>query len=173
MEDDGTIQANVPIAERCAGFNSSTQCCNEDSGTSVRRKNKNPSHAFHRSQIHHSVSLDVDRRATAALVSLRCQNLVVVVTETHAGLVPRVEVVLHVDRAAGALVAADGPVLVEGLGSVNGRLLVPRADVQIVCVAVGVDGAPVLGAVTGVVGSQVLNDLGNSMSVNMPRKFRC
>jgi len=105
------------------------------------------------------VSLDVDVRATTALVALRSQNLVVVVSKIHASRAPRVEVVLHVDGSADTLIAADGPVLVEGLGAVDGGLLVAGRDVEVVGVAVGVDGAPVLSTVAGVVCAVVLDDL--------------
>lgn len=106
------------------------------------------------------LGLDIDVRRAAALVTLRSHNLVVVVTKAHAGLVPSIEVVLHIDGATNALVAADGPVLVEGLDTIDGRLLVAGRHVEVVGVSVSVDGSLVLSIACGVVGSEVLDDLG-------------
>jgi hypothetical protein len=86
------------------------------------------------------------------------------VAEAHAGLVPGIEVVLHVDGTAGTLVAADGPVLVEGLGSIDGRLLVPGGDVEVVRVTIRVESTLVLSVGSRVVRAVVFNDLGD-MSV--------
>lgn len=81
------------------------------------------------------------------------------VTKAHASLSPSVEVSLHVNRAAGALVAADGPVLVEGLGAVDGRLVVAGGHVDIVGVTISVDGSLLLSTASGVVRAVVLDDL--------------
>ena len=70
---------------------------------------------------------------------------------------PGVEVGLHVDGAADALVLADGPVLTEGPGTVDGRLVGPGGDVDVVVAAVGGDAAEVLSTRAGVVGSEVLD----------------
>jgi hypothetical protein len=70
---------------------------------------------------------------------------------------PGVEVSLHVDGAADALVLADRPVLTEGPGAVNGGLVGAGGDVDVVVAAVGGDAAEVLSARAGVVGSEVLN----------------
>lgn len=70
---------------------------------------------------------------------------------------PGVEVGLHVDGAADALVLADRPVLTEGPGAVDGRLVGPGGDVDVVVAAVGGDAAEVLSAGAGVVGSEVLD----------------
>jgi hypothetical protein len=104
-------------------------------------------------------NLDIDGRRATALVTLSSQDLVVVVSEVHAGLSPSIEVVLHVDGAAGALVAADRPVLVESLSTVDGRLLVTGGHVEIVGVTVGVDSTSVLSLATGVVRAVALNDV--------------
>jgi hypothetical protein len=82
-----------------------------------------------------------------------------VVTEVHTRRSPGIEVVLHVNGAAGALVAADRPVLVESLNTVDGRLLVSCGHVEIVGITVGVDSTSVLSLATGVVRAVVLNDL--------------
>jgi hypothetical protein len=105
------------------------------------------------------LSLNIDGRRTTALVTLSSQDLVVVVTKAHASLRPGVEVSLHVDGTAGALVAADGPVLVEGLDAIDGRLLVAGGHVDIVGVTVGVDGSLLLSILAGVVRTVVLDDV--------------
>lgn len=45
--------------------------------------------------------------------------------------------ILHVDGAADALVLANGPVLLERPGAVNGRLVGAGGDVDVVGAAVG------------------------------------
>lgn len=70
---------------------------------------------------------------------------------------PGVEVGLHVDGAADALVLADRPVLTEGPGTVDGRLVGPGGDVDVVVATVGGDATKVLSARAGVVGSEVLD----------------
>jgi hypothetical protein len=50
-------------------------------------------------------------------------NLVVVAAKVHALASPGIEVSLHVDRTAGALVLANGPVLLKGLGTIDGWLV--------------------------------------------------
>ena len=70
---------------------------------------------------------------------------------------PGVEVGLHVDGAADALVLADRPVLTESPGTVDRRLVGPGGDVDVVVAAVGGDAAKVLSARAGVVGSEVLD----------------
>lgn len=58
-----------------------------------------------------------DGRRATALVSLSADNLVAMGAHTHSKLRPSVEVVSSGDSSAGALGAADGPVLVEGSSS--------------------------------------------------------
>lgn len=81
------------------------------------------------------------------------------VSKSHTSRGPSIEDSLHVDGAAAALVAADGPVLVEGLDAVDGGLLVAGGLVEIVGVAVVVDGALVLASRAGVVSAVILDDL--------------
>lgn len=94
------------------------------------------------------------------MVALAGNDLVIVVgTELEASLSPCVEVSRHVDPSASALVATDGPELLEGLGAINGGLLVAGADENIVGSAVVIDSSLVLSTAGGVVGAKVLNDV--------------
>jgi hypothetical protein len=68
---------------------------------------------------------------------------------------PSLEVVVHVDRAADAPVLADGPVLLESPGAVDGGLVDAGRDVDVVHAAVGGEAALELGAGRGVVGAAV------------------
>jgi len=108
-------------------------------------------------QISHLRSLSVDVSASAAAVALSRNDLVVVRAKVEAIASPGVEVGLHVDGAADALVLADRPVLTEGPGAVDGRLVGPGGDVDVVVAAVGGDAAKVLSTRAGVVGSEVLD----------------
>jgi hypothetical protein len=95
--------------------------------------------------------LDSDRRLPSTVVGLGSNNLVVVVTEGHAGVLPCLENDTHIDGTALALLGADGPVLLEGLGAVDGGLLVAGALVQLVGRAGMLDGAARLGLAARVV----------------------
>jgi hypothetical protein len=64
---------------------------------------------------------DISR--AAALVTLTGNNLVVVRTQVHAERSPCIEVSSGVHAAAGAVALADGPVLLEGRGTLNGWLV--------------------------------------------------
>lgn len=79
--------------------------------------------------------------------------------QLQTSLGPRIEVVAHSDGTTGALLLADRPVLVEGLGAVDGRLVVAGSLVDVVGGAVGGDGAETLGARRRVVGAKVLDDV--------------
>ena len=107
--------------------------------------------------ISHLRSLSVDVSASAAAVALSRNDLVVVRAKVEAIASPGVEVGLHVDGAADALVLADRPVLTEGPGTVDGRLVGPGRDVDVVVAAVRGDAAKVLSTRAGVVGSEVLD----------------
>lgn len=98
-------------------------------------------------------SLDVDVRASAALVALSRHDLVVVRSEVEAVARPGVEMVLHVDRAADTLVLANRPVLLESPGAIDGRLVDTGGDVDVVGAAVGGEAALELSARAGVVGA--------------------
>lgn len=79
--------------------------------------------------------------------------------ELHALSSPCIEVGLHVDRAGAALVCADGPVLVEGLGAIDGGLVDALGLRDLVGGAVGGYGALDGGLRGGVVGAEVLDDV--------------
>jgi hypothetical protein len=97
-------------------------------------------------------------RATAE-VALRGHDLVVVLADGQAGSAPGVKVAARLDSTAGALVAADRPVLLEGLGAVDAGGVCARAARNVVGAAVALDGAEALGLRRGVVGAEVLDDV--------------
>lgn len=121
------------------------------------------------------LGLDVDLRATAALVSLGGDDLVVVLAEVQALASPGVEVSLHVDAATDTLSLADGPVLVEGLarispaicalrevtylGAIDGGLVVTGGLGDGVGSAVGLEGTKVLSSAAGIVGAERLDNV--------------
>ena len=80
--------------------------------------------------------------------------------ETETSLGPGVEVSTGVDGSAGSLVAADGPVLLEGLAvTLDGRSTVASADSNVVDGSVDVDLTLLLSTGRGVVGAEVLDDV--------------
>jgi hypothetical protein len=95
-----------------------------------------------------------------ALVTLNSKDLVVVASQAQASLSPGVEVSTGVDGSAGSLVAADGPVLLEGLAvTLDGRSTVASADSNVIDGSVNVDLTLLLSTGRGVVGAEVLNDV--------------
>lgn len=62
-------------------------------------------------------------------------------TEVQSDGSPGVEVSSGIDSAAGSLALTDGPVLLKGLGALNGRGVGPSANVDVVGSAVACDGA--------------------------------
>jgi hypothetical protein len=104
-------------------------------------------------------AVDGDGSTSGAEVTLGSHNLVVVLTELHALAGPRIEVGLHVDASAGALVLANRPVLLKGRGAVNGRLVGAGALRNLVRGAVGGDGALVLRLRRRVVRAEVLDNV--------------
>ena len=100
-----------------------------------------------------------DGRATTALVPFSGDDLVVEATHVQTELLPRVEVVRSRDRAARAVRLADGPVLVEGSGALDRRLVDTRRLVDVVGRAGGGDGALEGETRAGVVGTEVLEDV--------------
>ena len=107
----------------------------------------------------HLRGLDVDIRGTAALITLGSDNLIVVVTEAHALGGPSIKVVLHVNAAAGALRLADRPVLVKGLSTIDGGLVVTSGLSNSVGTAVGGESALLRGLAGGIVRAEALNDV--------------
>ena len=79
--------------------------------------------------------------------------------QLETGTGPGVEVVAHGDGTTGALLLADRPVLVEGGGAIDGRLVVAGGLVDVVGGAVGGDGSETLGTGRRVVGAKVLDDV--------------
>lgn len=85
---------------------------------------------------------DFDFGGAAALVTLGGHDHVVPGTELQVALAaPFLEVLARVDRAADALLATDGPVLVEGSGADDGRLVDTPGAVDVVHAAIVLDGA--------------------------------
>jgi len=104
-------------------------------------------------------AVDSDGSATTGEVSLSSDDLVVVGTQVHALAGPGIEVSLHVNRAGRALVLTNRPVLLKGLGAINGWLVGAGRLGDLVGRTVGRHGALVLGLGRGVVSSKVLNDV--------------
>ncbi|KAI6754144.1 hypothetical protein HG530_013320 [Fusarium avenaceum] len=102
---------------------------------------------------------DGDGRRAAAEVTLGSDNLVVVGTELHAGLRPGIEVGADIDAALGAVLLADGPVLLEGLGAVDRGGVGASGLEDLVGAAVNLNGSLALSAAGGVVGAECLNDV--------------
>ena len=99
--------------------------------------------------------LDINVGAATALVTLGRNDLVVVRAQVETVAGPRLEVVVHIDRAADTPVLANGPVLLEGPGAVDRRLVDAGRDVDVVDAAVSGEAALELGAGAGVVGTAV------------------
>lgn len=104
-------------------------------------------------------SLNVDVAVSGAAVALGGDNHVVVVAHAHAGALPGLEELARVDGAAVALLLADGPVLLEGAGPLDGGLVDARRLVQSVGAAGGLERAARLRAVARVVLAVVLEDV--------------
>lgn len=76
------------------------------------------------------------------MVTLRGNNLVVVLrSQPHSLGGPGVEVSTDIDGSAGAVVVADGPVLLKGRGAIDGRLVGAGRLQDVVRAAIDVDGA--------------------------------
>ena len=65
----------------------------------------------------------------------------------------------EVDGAAGAVVGADRPVLLEGRGALDGRSVGALVGVDVVDSTINGDRSLLGGACTGVVGAEVLDDV--------------
>lgn len=82
---------------------------------------------------------DGEVKVTFTLEALESDHLENGVTGSQAKLLPTVEVVGHVDGASGAVLATDGPVLLEAGGAVDLRNVVVVQAVDVVDTAVAVD----------------------------------
>jgi hypothetical protein len=96
---------------------------------------------------------------SAAEVTLSSENLVVVGTELHAVLLPGLEVSTDVDATGGSVILADGPVLLEGLSTVDGGGVGTGLGEDVVGAAVNLDGALLLSTGGGVVVTELLDDV--------------
>jgi hypothetical protein len=90
-------------------------------------------------------AVDCDGGGAGREVTLGGNDLVVVVAKGHALAGPGVEVSLHVDRSAGALVLTNRPVLLKGPSSINRWLVGTGRLSDLVRRAVDGHGALVLG----------------------------
>jgi hypothetical protein len=99
-------------------------------------------------------AVDGDGRGSSGEVTLSGDDLVVVVAKVHTLAGPGVEVSLHVDRSAGALVLTNRPVLLKGLSSIDGWLVGTGRLGDLVGRAVSSQGTLVLGLGGGVVSSE-------------------
>ena len=102
---------------------------------------------------------DGDGRRTGREVTLSGDDLVIVGTQVQAIGLPGVDVVGEGDGSAGTLVAADGPVLLEGGGTNDGWLVGTGGDEEIVDGSIGGNGTSVGSTRRWVVGTEVLNDI--------------
>jgi hypothetical protein len=120
-----------------------------------------PAATWRDSSNHPGLSLsDLDIRRAGALVALRGHDHVVPFAEVEVALaLPLVKVLARVDDAAGALLAADRPVLVKGGGALDGRLVDAARLVDVVGAAVVFDGAEPAGARRRVVRAVRLDDV--------------
>ena len=103
--------------------------------------------------------LDGDRRASAALVSLGGDDLVVKRAKVHTQVPPCVEVITSRDRSTGAFALPDTPELRKRLCALDRGLVDTRGREDAVVAAVSVDGALDLCSRRGVVGAVVLDDV--------------
>lgn len=103
--------------------------------------------------------MDGNGGGARALVSLRGENLVVERAHGHSMALPRVEVVSGVDRSAGAVALANGPVLVEGSGSLDRRRVHALGPVDVVGAAIRRHGANMCQPSGGVIRAEVVADV--------------
>lgn len=128
--------------------------------TSSEKKPRSAAKYFHSEAVTMRLSaVDGDLRAAAGEVSLGSNNLVVVRSKLHALGGPGVKVSLHVHGTRAALVGADRPVLLEGLGAVDGGLVGALGLRDLVRGAVSGQGALYGRLGRGVVGAEVLDDV--------------
>ena len=80
-------------------------------------------------------------------------------TQLQTSVGPGIEVVLSSDGATNTAALADGPVLFEGRGALNGRSILTRSLVDLVGGAVALDGAELGSPGGGIVVAVLLNDV--------------
>jgi len=80
-------------------------------------------------------------------------------TQSQTSFSPGIEVVLDGDAAADTVVLADGPVLIEGRGALNGRRVHTSGLVNLIGAAVALDAADLGGAAGGVVVAVTFDDV--------------
>ena len=93
------------------------------------------------------------------MVSLSSDDLVVVGAEWHAGLGPGVEVSSGIDGTANTLALTNGPVLLEGLGAVDGRCVSTGGLEDVVGGSISGHCAFLGGSARGVVRAKRLDDV--------------
>ncbi|KAF3165224.1 hypothetical protein TWF225_003570 [Orbilia oligospora] len=81
------------------------------------------------------------------------------VSKPHAGISPSIKMSLHIDAATDSLASPDRPILLKGLGSVDGGLVVTGGLVEVVSTAVGVNGSLVGTTAAGVVSTVGFHDV--------------
>lgn len=67
--------------------------------------------------------------------------------------------VLHGNGTTNTLLSTNGPVLLEGASTIDGRLVGASRDVEVVLTTIGGDASLVLGPAAGVVGAIRFNDI--------------
>jgi hypothetical protein len=100
-----------------------------------------------------------DGSRSAGLVTLGGHNLVVVGTQAQAQLLPSIEVVGSSNSSGGSLAGTHGPVLLEGRGTEDRRLVGTGGGEDVVGGAVAGDTADLLGGARWVVGAEVFDDV--------------
>jgi hypothetical protein len=112
---------------------------------------------------HQTVSIsnlrDGNSRSTRALVALSSHDHVVESTKVQAGAGPGVNVRAEVDAAAGAVLGAHRPVLLEGRGALDRGLVLAGRLEQRVGAAVDLGGADGAGGRGRVVAAEGLDDV--------------
>jgi hypothetical protein len=102
------------------------------------------------------------------LISFSGEDLVVVRAEDEAGALPRREVIAGGDGARGAVLLADGPELLEGLGALDRRLVGACGLEEVVDAAVGSNRAELGSTSRRVVRAEALNDVVLNQGVLSP-----
>jgi hypothetical protein len=82
-----------------------------------------------------------------------------VLTQLQTSLGPGIEVVLSGDGTTNTVVLANGPVLVEGRGALNGRSVCTSSLVNLVGAAIALDSAKLSGAGGGIVVAVLIDDV--------------